>query len=58
MSILMFIPDLISSASLNGFGKKVIALYVGRERRSYSAHLELAGLQKPQRIPPYVHFAP
>lgn len=28
---------------VNGFGKKVIALYVGREKRRYSAHLELAG---------------
>lgn len=27
---------------VNGFGKKVIALYVGRERRRFSAHLELA----------------
>ena len=32
---------------VNGFGKRVIDLYVGRERRRYSAHLELAGLQKP-----------
>ena len=32
---------------VNGFGKKVIALYVGRERRRYSAHLELGGFQKP-----------
>lgn len=32
---------------VNGFGKKVIDLYVGRERRGYSTHLELAGLQKP-----------
>jgi hypothetical protein len=27
---------------VNGFGKKVIVLYVGRERRRFSAHLELA----------------
>ncbi len=32
---------------VNGFGKRVIALYVGRERRRYSAHLELAGFQRP-----------
>jgi hypothetical protein len=32
---------------VNGFGKKVIALYIGRDGRGYSAHLELAGLQKP-----------
>jgi hypothetical protein len=32
---------------VNSFGKRVIDLYVGRERRGYSAHLELAGLQKP-----------
>lgn len=31
---------------VNGFGKRVIALYVGRERRKYSAHLELAGFQR------------
>ena len=32
---------------VNSFGKKVIDLYVGRERRGYSAHLELAaGLRK------------
>jgi hypothetical protein len=31
---------------VSGFGKKVIALYVGRERRRYSAHLELAAYQK------------
>lgn len=30
---------------VDGFGKKVIDLYVGRERRGYSAHLELAGFQ-------------
>jgi hypothetical protein len=27
---------------VNSFGKKVIGLYVGRERRRYAAHLELA----------------
>jgi hypothetical protein len=32
---------------VNGFGKKVIALYVGRERGRYAAHLELTGFQKP-----------
>lgn len=32
---------------VNGFGNRVIALYVGRERRRYSAHLELAGFQRP-----------
>ena len=32
---------------VNAFGKKAIALYVGRERGRYSAHLELAGLRKP-----------
>ena len=32
---------------VDGFGKKVIALHVGREGRRYSAHLELAGFQKP-----------
>src|SRR5437868_4051787 len=32
---------------VNSFGKKVIALYVGHERRMYSAHLELAAVQKP-----------
>lgn len=32
---------------VNSFGKKVIALYVGHEKRGYAAHLELAGLQKP-----------
>jgi hypothetical protein len=32
---------------VNGFGKKVDPLYVGRERRRYSAHLELAGIQRP-----------
>jgi hypothetical protein len=31
---------------VNRFGKKVIALYVGRERRRYSAHLELARYQR------------
>lgn len=31
---------------VNGFGKKVVALYVGRERKKYSAHLELIGFQK------------
>jgi hypothetical protein len=31
---------------VNGFGKKVMALYVGRERRRYSAHLELARYPK------------
>ncbi len=31
---------------VNGFGERVIALYVGRERRRYSAHLELA-VQRP-----------
>jgi hypothetical protein len=30
---------------VKSFGKKVIVLYVGRERRGYSAHLELAGIQ-------------
>ncbi len=30
---------------VNGFGRKVIALYVGRERRMYSAHLELAAFR-------------
>jgi hypothetical protein len=28
------------------FGKKVMVLYVGRERRTYTAHLELAGMTK------------
>lgn len=33
---------------VNRLGKRVIDLYVGRERRGYSAHLELAaGLRKP-----------
>ena len=36
--------DLLPLAS--AFGKKVIVLYVGRERRRYSAHLELAGMAK------------
>jgi len=31
---------------VKSFGKKVITLYVGRERRRYSAHLELAAYQK------------
>src|ERR1700740_1107749 len=43
--------DVYSSHDLqplvNGFGKKVIDLYVGRERKGYSTHLELAGLRKP-----------
>jgi hypothetical protein len=30
---------------VSGFGKKVVTLYVGRERRQYSAHLELTGFQ-------------
>lgn len=42
--------DIYSGSDLqplvNGFGKKVIALHVGRERRRYSAHLELAAYQK------------
>jgi len=32
---------------VNGFGRRVIALYVGRERRRYSAHLELSGFPRP-----------
>jgi hypothetical protein len=32
---------------VNGFGKRAIALYVGRERMGYSAHLELAGFERP-----------
>src|SRR5580704_12650165 len=31
---------------VSSLGKKVIVLYVGRERRSYTAHVELAGLAK------------
>jgi len=31
---------------VKGFGKKVDALYVGRERGGYSAHLELGGYQR------------
>jgi hypothetical protein len=31
---------------VSSLGKKVMVLYVGRERRSYTAHLELAGRAK------------
>ncbi len=31
---------------VKAFGSKVIVLHVGRERRKYSAHLEIAGLTK------------
>jgi len=31
---------------VSSLGKKVIVLYAGRERRSYTAHLELAGRAK------------
>jgi hypothetical protein len=32
---------------VNALGRRVNALYVGRERRKYSAHLELSGFQTP-----------
>ena len=42
--------DLYSRSDLqplvDAFGKKVITLYVGRERKRYSAHLELARYHK------------
>jgi hypothetical protein len=31
---------------VSALGKKVMVLYVGRERRSYAAHLELTGIAK------------
>ena len=43
---------------VKGFGKKVIALYVGREKRMYSVHLELAGFQRPSADATIRHFAP
>jgi hypothetical protein len=31
---------------VDALGRKVMALYVGRQRRSYAAHLELAGIPR------------